>query len=321
MRLLILTARVDFASLFVQNVCLEAAMKAILTPRLLAEAIGVSESSVKRWVDDGHIMGTRTAGGHRRISIQEATRYIRERELVVVRPDVLGFHDLVASGGARESGGDAGEALLECLRAGAAAEARGLLLSMYLDGSSIAEIVDGPLAFSMEKIGELWVSAPSGVFWEHRATQIAIQALGRLRPLLAPRDEAPVAVGGAPTGDRYVLPSLAVAAVLEGEGLRATNLGPETPIRTLGIGLEDLDARLVWLSVSAVSDGDKLRREIDGLLPVLAARGAILVVGGAQAQQLALPRSDSLYLGRSMVELEALVQGMRLAPRSALASA
>lgn len=289
-------------------------MDSILTPRQLAEAIGVSQSSVKRWVDDGRISATRTAGGHRRIAAREAARYIREQGIPVVRPGLLGFHDLAVLGDTEQSGDDPGDRLFELLRSGAAAAARGLILSRFLEGSSVAQIVDGPLAHAMARIGELWVASPSGVFWEHRATQIAIEALSRLRPLLASRPGAPAAVGAAPAGDRYILASLAAATVLEGEGLQATNLGPETPIATLALAAEDHEALVVWLSVSVADRVETLGREIRELLSRLADRGAVLVIGGAQASKLALPRSDALYVGRSMSELEALVRGLQLAP-------
>lgn len=286
-------------------------MKPVLSPRQFAEGIGVSESSVKRWIDDGQIVAARTAGGHRRIPIQEAARYIREQGLVVIRPDVIGLAEV---GGARREPADAaGERLFGYLESGAASEARGLLLSRYLEGSSVAEIVDGPLAHAMAKIGEAWVANTSGIFWEHRATQIALEALGRLRMLLPLRDDAPVAVGGAPSGDPYLLPSLAVAAVVEGEGVRATNLGPETPLSSLALAGSDLEARIVWLSVSVAVEGGKLRDEIEALAQQSADRGAILVVGGSRAAGLGLTKATGLYVGRSMTELEALVQGMQFA--------
>ncbi|HEX9106572.1 MAG TPA: MerR family DNA-binding transcriptional regulator, partial [Longimicrobiales bacterium] len=48
-----------------------------LSPRELAEAVGVSESSLKRWADRGVLAVERTAGGHRRIPLGEAVRFIR----------------------------------------------------------------------------------------------------------------------------------------------------------------------------------------------------------------------------------------------------
>ena len=60
--------------------------KSLLTPKELAEAIGASESSIRRWVDTGDIRVARTAGGHRRITLSEAIRFIRQIEAPVVRP-------------------------------------------------------------------------------------------------------------------------------------------------------------------------------------------------------------------------------------------
>jgi excisionase family DNA binding protein len=296
-------------------------LKTNLTPREFAEAIGVSESSVKRWVDSGDIEAMRTAGGHRRISIQEAGRYLRERSIPLLRPDILGLSDFAAPGTGEPEAADTASRLFDYLRSGAEAEARGLVLSQYLAGKSIAEIIDGPFCAAMARIGELWTREPSGIFWEHRATQIAMQALGRLRALLRVPDDAPVAVGGAPTGDPYTLSSMAVAAALEGEGMRAVNLGAETPAQTLALGVEDQNARLAWLSVSFVAAADRVRDDILGLLAALVERGTPLVIGGTRAKKLGLPKSDLLYVGSSMAELEALVKGMKLAASTQAVSA
>ena len=62
-----------------------------LSPRTLGEAIGVSQSSLKRWADRGILRVHRTAGGHRRIDRREALRFIREAGFTVVRPELLGI--------------------------------------------------------------------------------------------------------------------------------------------------------------------------------------------------------------------------------------
>ncbi|MEM9791075.1 MAG: MerR family DNA-binding transcriptional regulator [Planctomycetota bacterium] len=64
-------------------------MRNVLSPKEVALAIGVSESSLKRWADAGRIRVRRTAGGHRRIAIQEAIRFARYYGFPVVRPDIL----------------------------------------------------------------------------------------------------------------------------------------------------------------------------------------------------------------------------------------
>ena len=102
--------------------------------------------------------------------------------------------------------------------------------------------------------------------------------------------------------------------------MRAVNLGADTPAESLALAADDLNARLVWLSVSYVAAPGQLRDDILGLLPALAGRGTPQVVGGTQAKKLRLPKSDLLYVGGSMAELEALVKGMKLAPSARAAS-
>lgn len=69
-------------------------LKPVLSTRELAEAIGVSESSIKRWADDGTVRAVRTIGGHRRIPFEEAIRFVRASNLRLVKPEVLGLHDV-----------------------------------------------------------------------------------------------------------------------------------------------------------------------------------------------------------------------------------
>ena len=185
-------------------------MKPLISPRELADAIGVSESSIKRWVDNDLVKATKTAGGHRRISISEAVRFLRERQISLVNPSAIGMNDmesLVET--SRSNDSDKSELLYEYLREGQAEAARGLLISTYLGGGSVAQIVDSAVSSAMSRLGELWYEDDCGIFWEHRATEIAISAISRLRMIIPPRgDGAPVAVGADPPGDPYILPSL-----------------------------------------------------------------------------------------------------------------
>ncbi|MGB5390214.1 MAG: helix-turn-helix domain-containing protein, partial [Thermoanaerobaculia bacterium] len=74
-------------------------MKDVLSPKEFAQAIGVSESSIKRWVDSGTIPASKTAGGHRRIAMSEAVRFLRETKTPLLHPDILGLPDVSALGG------------------------------------------------------------------------------------------------------------------------------------------------------------------------------------------------------------------------------
>ena len=107
----------------------------LLSPKEIAQAIGVSESSVKRWTDRGLLKASRTVGGHRRIPLTEAVRFIRERGAPVVKPEILGLPT------SPPPTDDPAASFQSFLLKGKAAEARGWLLSAYISGASLATLL------------------------------------------------------------------------------------------------------------------------------------------------------------------------------------
>ena len=282
-------------------------MEKLLTTRELAEAIGASESSLRRWTNSGVIGTSRTVGGHRRIPLSEAIRFIRETRATIVRPQVLGLADATPVGSVREG---AEEAIRKALADGDAGAARGTMLSLYLGGTSLAALFDGPVARAMGAIGELWLHGPRGVLVEHRATDICLQAVGQLRGLLPPADAgAPAAVGGAPAGDPYLLPSLMCATVLADAGYRATNLGPDTPAEVLAVAAEEQEAAVVWLAASAAAAKGALQAAVESLARRLESRDVAILVGGREAASLNTARLPSVHVLATMSELAAFTRG------------
>ncbi len=285
-------------------------MKPVLSPKEVAEAIGVSESSLKRWADAGRLHVYRTAGGHRRIQIAEAIRFIRETGATVLRPDVLGLMDAEAMPTATGDSASDSERFLQLLKAGQAAEARGLLVSLYLSGRSIADLADGLIRGAMQEIGELWEHGEEGIFVEHRATEICLQAIGQLRLLVDVPREAPNAIGGAPENDPYLLPTSLAAGVLAEVGFAAVNLGPDTPAAALRAAFEEYDPRLIWLSVSSPDLVEDRRQQVLELLAISEETAATVVLGGAKVEGLDLPSHPRLIRARSMSELSAFARGV-----------
>src|SRR5688500_9625186 len=142
----------------------------LLTPKDLALAIGTSESSIRRWVDSGAVKLSRTVGGHRRIPLTEAMRFIRERKGTVVRPDILGRRPMGGRVGGNSAKTD-GDHLLSAMEQGLGQQVPGLVLGWYLAGRGFASLCDGALRSSMHAMGELWRHSEEGILVEHRATE------------------------------------------------------------------------------------------------------------------------------------------------------
>ncbi len=256
-------------------------MKQSLTPRKLAQALGVSESSMKRWVDEGRVRAARTAGGHRRIPLTEALRFVRSSSLELVAPDALGFPDLAGVMlPERDRQQEATRQLTDVLVEGDERRALALVLGLYLGGDSVAAIADGPVRGAMEEIGTRWQHSEDGLVVEHRASDIVNQALNQLRSLFPAPAGAMVAIGGALEGDPYLLASLAAATALTTEGIDAIHLGPNTPGASLALAARLRSARLVWVSVNLPLASGTIRSQLEALARETAASACPLIIGG-----------------------------------------
>jgi excisionase family DNA binding protein len=252
-----------------------------LSPRDLGHAIGVSESTVKRWVDDGRLRVMRTPGGHRRIPVGETIRFIREQGCDIVRPELLGIEPAVVE--ARSSAEEIAGPLRAALEAGEESQARHLVVGAFLAGARIAALGDVAIRPALSRIGELWRHGDEGIAIEHHAVQMVAGILDRLRSLIPlPGPDAPSALGGAPSGDPYLLPSQLAALVLAEQGWRTVNLGPDTPCAAFLAALGRHRPKLAWISVCA-PPGPGLAEDLQRIAHLARRTGTRLVIGGRNA--------------------------------------
>lgn len=276
--------------------------------------VGVSESSLKRWVDEGRLVAARTAGGHRRIALHEAIRFIRDTNQMLVHPELLGLSDLTAGPLSDVTSGAGDAALHRALEAGNAELARGLVLAQYLASRSIASVCDGPISHAMNRIGELWRHNDNGIAVEHRATQIVIDALHQVRATMPPvPEDAPHAVGSAGPSDLHSTPTLMAATVLMECGYRDTNLGAYMPVDSLVNAAREARATLVWFSMAMQDDTASMVAQVKKLADGVSAIGATLVLGGRGVYGANLPPMPGTHVVGSMSELAAVARAVRTA--------
>jgi MerR family transcriptional regulator, light-induced transcriptional regulator len=278
-----------------------------LSPKELAAAIGVSESSLKRWVDVGRLTVQRTSGGHRRIPVDEAIRFVRAEGYSVRDPACFG----VACCGQTADVEELPEAIYQALISGNAQQCQSLVTTAYLSGMSFPALCDGPITQALSRIGELWHHGPEGIAIEHVATNIVVQVVENLRQKIKRvDDQALVAIGGGNSDQHNLLSSLMVGVTLQEAGFQSVNLGPNTPDAAVLAAANQHKPALVWRSITGVNRPEQMAADICRLAEQL---GPIpLVVGGREVHKLHFGCAKRIQVINNLSELSAFARAMML---------
>jgi excisionase family DNA binding protein len=238
-----------------------------------ADVLAVSVSTVKRWVDEGVLPAHVTPGGHRKLLRSEVLALARQGDLP--RGDPAGL-------GAATHPDAFSHSLRDALVGGDGPAARAILRRAYDAGLPIEALADRVVAPAMAEVGHQWETTRLDVWHEHRGTELCAAALYDLREVLETRAERgrPAAVGAAPEGDPYTLPTLLAQLVLLDAGWEAVNLGPNTPLASLTKALRELRPRLVWLSVSHLRDDREFVAAYRDFYRAAEQQGVAVAVGG-----------------------------------------
>jgi len=247
----------------------------MLTSREAAEALGVSESSVKRWCDSGQLRTVRTPGGHRRIRVEALLQLARSGGLSVKDPSRLAATNTPKA----MSHAHARRELVGALLADDEAKVLRILEGQRHIASGVDVVMDEIVAPALASVGERWARGTLEIYEERRACGLihgCLHALGR--ELGPPSGGAPLALGGTLEGDPYTVATASVELVLRERGFAASSLGSWLPAKTLARAIDERKPRLVWLSVGHVGE----RFQVDYATVERAARsvGAALVIGG-----------------------------------------
>jgi MerR family transcriptional regulator, light-induced transcriptional regulator len=294
-------------------------MKPDLTPTFLstaqvADGLGVGVSTVKRWVQQGILPATKTAGGHRKLLLADV--------LEVARRNNLPVRDLaLLSGGGRSvrrrEPSDLWHELHHALLKGDTATVRAIVHGTYRTGMPIEVLADEVIGPAMHRIGLDWEAGSIDVMHEHRASQLCASVLFELKQVLEARArrQRPCAVGGAPEGDQSVLGTLLAQMVLLDSGWDAVNLGPNTPLKSLRLAIRELHPRLVWLSISHIEDNEAFSDQYAALYRQSQTAGAALVIGGRALAQSIRARLIYTAYGDGLTHLAAFAQTLHPRPR------
>ena len=287
----------------------------LFSPKQVAEALQVSESSVKRWCDQGLIPMIKTAGGHRRIPLDELMRFISDGDRPLLNPSALGLPEQRLGVPAQPKmptteGSIDQVAFRQALAEGNEVDCRDILFRAAEQLGSVTRAADLLVTDAMHRFGEAWEQSRLDVYQERHGCEICLRLIHELAAKL-PATRGPVAIGGTPEKDPYALPTSLVQLALRETGWCAESLGTNLPLSSLRRAVEHYSPKLVWLSVSAVENAELFVDQFNSFADSLP-EDCVLLVGGRALNDQLRPRLRYTAHCDSLRQLIGLAELLRL---------
>jgi excisionase family DNA binding protein len=298
-----------------------------LTSSETADLLAVHPSTVKRWCNDGDLASDKTAGGHRRIHLEDALEFARRKDIETVLTPFHPFepHVWTALMEVRETGSFR---RLHALAMGWVSRGQLRRITALFDALArdpalpLCTFCDDGVRGFMHRVGEAWAEGRLRVGEEHLVTQAMTEVLLKLRASqreqIQPRtggEAAPVAVVGTMEGNQHHLGSMCVRILLERLGWDVYYLGPDVPMEDFAVIQRGRGASLMCVSLPSVGAGGTLARAVrvlgefyDPSTPYTLALGGT-VLAGADPSFLAGPFAQVRTFDRCHELVEALQGG------------
>ena len=278
----------------------------------VAQALGVSVTTVKRWVDGGVLPAHRTAGGHRKLVMEEVIRFAREGNL----PQADLTQLIPGKSAAQCDPATLHEQMCEAVKAVDADALRNVIHAGYRAGLPVETLVDRVVGPALAQLGHDWAAGRGDVLTEHRVTQACVAAFYELRSSLRvrPGPDSPTAVGGAPENDPYILPTLCAKLTLLDCGWDAINLGPHTPLEAFESAVELFAPQLIWVSVSHVADTERFLTDYRKLYKLCVERDIPVAIGGCAMEATLRSKLSYTTFGDGLTQLAAFARSLHRRP-------
>lgn len=290
-----------------------AARQTQFSPRQIAQALQASESSVKRWCDQGAIPTIRTLGGHRRITVDGLREFLQSSGRTVLAPQILGLPSLRCPDhlSVPDNLEPDQAAFRQALARGEEDQCREILQRRVSRHGSRGESAEYLISDAMHGLGEAWGCKEIDPYQERRACDLCIRLINELRAELPPiGPDAPVAVGGTPSGDPYQLPTALVELSLREVGWNATSLGNNLPFTSFLQAIADHSPAMVWLSVSSIANPATFVAEQNRLAAELGDDVPLLMGGRALTDEIRPQLSYTAHCDsiRQLIDLAAMMR-------------
>lgn len=287
--------------------------KTILSTADVARLFNVTETTVKRWADEGTLKCQKTPGGHRKFEIRSVVDFAEKNNLEPAGAlEIIGDESLSSNIQVAVLGRDFPVLVSAYLRRALAPDRNGLfpfLSYLYQHCLQLWELHDRVIRPAMHEIGERWSRGEVGINQEHRASYETLDALAKLQLQIRIKPPSGRSVMCATLGDELHEIGLRCAAYLfESEGWESHYLGSRIPAEAVVDALKRRRPDILCLSAT-YGAREELRGEFKAIADEAIGAGAAVLVGGPRAVSLVEKERTVRTSCNSSQDLLCFIQG------------
>ncbi len=131
------------------------------------------------------------------------------------------------------------------------------------------------------KIGDLWHEGLIRVANEHLSSAVIRSFLVNMIDQHTPSENAPIIISATPRGQDHELGAIIAGVIAAAAGWKAIYLGPNLPVEEIVAVTENIEAKIVALSVVYPNDDPKLKKDLLNLHRMLPSNVSLIVGGRA----------------------------------------
>jgi len=259
--------------------------KTILSTADVARLFNVTETTVKRWADDGMLRCLRTPGGHRKFEMKHVIEFINEHHYEPTGTLTLDVGDGMATriqaAVLSKDFGALAEVFVEKALSTGRPDMFGYLSYLYQHNFTLWEICDLVVAPGMWEIGSRWEKGSLGINHEHRASYETLDALAKLQSQIAIKPPIGKSLVCASLGgDMHEIGLRCASYIFESEGWGVHYLGAMIPHSSVITAIQEVKPVVVCLSLTGSGVSKVIRNELSEVVAAAHRVQAQVIVGG-----------------------------------------
>ena len=246
----------------------------------------MTETTVKRWADEGTLQCQKTPGGHRKFPVRHVVEFAELHNydpVGVLSPQAQsGRNDMLQIAVLHRDVPALVEMFVEKALSPDRMDLYFFFSYLYEHRFPLWEMYDKVLRPGMTKIGDLWERGDIGVNQEHRASYETLDALARLQAEVFIKPANGKSVVFACIGEELHEIGLRSAAyVFEAEGWTTHYIGARTPVAAVVQALRDFVPSVLAISLTSPTDTLRLIADLCSALNEAHAMKVPMILGGA----------------------------------------